>query len=76
MILYTGELVRLAEVSACTGILLSSKKLIKSSPCLFDTVRIAISLYFQPFSIHFLILSSAHMAPGKTPLNPHKPINL
>ncbi|BBS22545.1 hypothetical protein WP5W18E06_30820 [Klebsiella quasipneumoniae] len=38
--------------------------------------EVLINVFIHIDFTHFLILSSAHMAPGKTPLNPHKPINL
>lgn len=38
--------------------------------------EVLINFFIHIDFTHFLILSSAHMALGKTPLNPHKPINL
>lgn len=38
--------------------------------------EVLINVFIHIDFTHFLILSSAHMAPGKTPLNPHKSINL
>ena len=38
--------------------------------------EVLINVFIHIDFTHFLILSSAHVASGKTPLNPHKPINL
>ena len=38
--------------------------------------EVLVNVFIHIDFTHFLILSGAHVAPGKISLNPHKPINL